>query len=236
MKIVERIKNTRYGKKFLEQYGFKTLVFAVISLIISVAFAVFNGVIAVLESSVWYGALAAYYITLVLFRGGVITANGVCRKKAGEDARRVLEVQNKIHLASGAFLVITGIAMGVAVTQMVMYTPPVTYGEITAISNAAYTFYKITIAIVNLVKAKKRADPVSQSLKSLNLADAAMSMVALTVALLTTFGDGSEGSFMLAMKACVGFAACALVLALATYMIISSAKKLKGEANERERK
>ncbi len=232
MKIIESIKNriskTRFGKTFLEQYGFKTLVFSVLSLILNVAFAVFNGVIGIVTRSVWYGALAAYYLTLVIFRGGVIAAAIACYKKTDADAKRFLTVQHKIYLSSGAFLVVTEIAMAAAVTQMVLNNPPVTYGKITAIANAAYAFYKITLAIINLVKAKKFADPVPQALRSLNLADAAMSMVSLTVVLLTTFGGESGEGFLLAMKACVGFAACALVLALASFMIISSVKKLKG--------
>lgn len=53
MKLIERVKErisrNRPGKMFLEEYGFKTMVLAFFSLIISVAFAVFNGVIGVLE-------------------------------------------------------------------------------------------------------------------------------------------------------------------------------------------
>lgn len=236
MKIVrsikERVRSTRYGKMFLEQYGFKTVVFAVLSLIISVAFAVYNGVIGIIARSVWYGALSAYYISLVLFRGGVLIAARKCGKSGDGDARLVSIRQNKIHLASGAFLVIIAIAMGVAVTQMVMFSPPVVSGTITAITNAAYAFYKITMAIINMVKAKKYADPVSQSLRCLNFADACMSMVSLTVVLLATFGGEDDETFMLPMKACVGFAACVLVLALASRMIIISAKRLRRKNDE----
>lgn len=126
-KVKERISRNRFGKMFLEHYGFKTLVFAFLSLFISVAFAVFNGVIGVLERSLWYGALAAYYITLVLFRSGVIIADRVCNKRLG-DGEKLLTAQNRIHLASGAFLVVTEIAMAAAVTQMVMFEVPVDKG------------------------------------------------------------------------------------------------------------
>ena len=230
-KVKERISRNRLGKKFLEQYGFKTLVFALMSLIISVAFAVFNAVLAVLAQSVWYGALAAYYIMLILFRSGVIISDRACRKRI-VDERRLLTAQNKIHLASGVFLVITEVAMAAAVAQMVMHTPPVKAGEITAIANAAYAFFKIAAAIVNLVKAKKFADPVSQSLRCLNFADACMSMASLTVVLLTTFENGDDARFLLTMKACVGGAVCVLVMALATYMILTSAKQLRVNINE----
>ncbi|MCM1546721.1 MAG: hypothetical protein NC033_06800 [Clostridiales bacterium] len=233
-KFKERIKRNRPDKTFSERYGFKTLVLAVVSLVISVAFAVFNGVIGVLERSVWYGALAAYYIMLILFRGGVIAALRACKKRYEGDGDKLALSQHKIHLASGAFLVITEVAMATAVAQMVMSAPPASSGEIMAIATAAYTFFKITTAIINLVKAKKYADPVSQSLRCLSFADACMSMVSLTVVLLTTFGGGDDDGFLLTMKACVGFAACAVVLALATVMIITSAKKLREEGKERK--
>lgn len=224
MKFTDRIKNTKFGKMFLEQYDFKTLVLAVLSLIISIVFAVFNGVIGILEKSVWYGALAAYYITLIFFRSGVIVSDRVCAKRA----RGTLTAQTKIYLASGVFLVVTEVAMAAAVTQMIIYGTPENRGEIMAIATAAYAFTKITLAIYNLVKAKKYADPVSGSLRCLNFADACMSMVSLTVVLLTTFGrEQEEGQMMIYIKALAGFAACAAVLALATYMIITSVKKLK---------
>ena len=223
MKLTEKVKNTRFGKMFLEQYSFKTLVVALISLIFSIVFAVFNGVFGVLEKSVWYGALAAYYVTLIIFRVGVITADRLCRRRGVG----LLTAQTKIYLASGAFLVITEIAMAAAVTQMIIYGTPVARGEIMAIATAAYAFTKISLAIFNLVKAKKYADPVSRSLRCLSFADACMSMVSLTVVLLATFGQEQEAETMMYLKATAGFAACAAVLALATCMIITAVKKLK---------
>lgn len=221
MKLTERIKGTRLGKTFLEQYSFKTLILALVSLIISIVFAVFNLVFCVLEKSVWYGAIAAYYITLILFRSGVIIADRVCRRRGGD----LQPAHNRIYLASGAFLVVTEIAMAAAITQMIVFGTPVNRGEIMAIATAAYAFTKITLAVFNLVKAKKYADPVSQSLRCLNFADACMSMVSLTVVLLTTFGQEQEAEMSIYLKAFAGFAACALVLALATYMIVTSVKK-----------
>lgn len=230
-KVKDRISRNRLGKAFLEEYGFRTLLFAFLSLIFSVAFAVFNGVFAVLEHSVWYGSLAAYYVMLILFRSGIMIADRACKKRLS-DCDKLLTAQNKIHLASGAFLVVTEIAMAAAITQMVIFTPIVNRGKIMAIANAVYAFTKITTAVFNLIKAKRFADPVSQSLRCLNFADACMSMVSLTVVLLTTFGESNEDSFLLAMKACVGFAACVIILALATYIIITSAKKLRNTDNE----
>lgn len=222
-KIKTRIKSTRYGKKFLEEYGFKTAVLAVCSLIINLVFAVMNGVSGIRYSSLWYGSLAAYYIMLIAFRGGVIAVD-LNRKRRLTDEGAYLRSQYKIRLGSGAFLVIVQIAMCVSVTQMVLSQRPQSGGQIMAISTAAYTFYKATMAIINIVKAGRRGNPVAQALRELNFADACMSMVSLTVLLITVFDEG-EGDEMFLMKALVGFFACALVLAAATFMIVSSVKE-----------
>ena len=232
MKFTDRIKNTKFGALFLEQYSFKTLVLALVSLIISIAFAVFNLVLGILENSVWYGALAAYYITLIIFRSAVLVADRICRKKVKDEA--LLTAQTRIYLTSGIFLVITEIAMSAAVTQMIIFGLPENTGEIMAIASAAYAFTKIGLAIYNLIKAKKYADPVSRSLRCLNFADACMSMVSLTVVLLSTFGkEQEEGQTILYLKAFAGFLACALVLALATYIIITSIRKLKADKQDK---
>ncbi|MDE6059279.1 MAG: hypothetical protein K2G44_04480 [Clostridia bacterium] len=223
-------KQPRFGFKL--EYGLKTTVFALLSLCFSIAFAIMNGVIAVREQSVWYGALAGYYVLLILFRGITVAADRLSKRKCN-DERAYASTRNKIYLGCGAFLVIVEIAMCIAVTQMVMYGRPVRGGTIFAIATAAYTFYKIVMAIVHVVKASKYKDPVSQALRNLNFADACMSMASLTVLMLSVFDEGNDLTFAIAMKACAGFAACAAVLAVATVMIVKAAKKL-GEGKDND--
>lgn len=228
-KIKTQIKRNRYGKLFLEQYGFKTTVLAVCSVVINIGFAAVNLVSAIKYASVWYGSLAGYYGALILFRSIVISVNLACGKKYSGDKSRLGLSKLKIFLVSGAVLVILEIAMCVAVTQMIISERPAKSGTIMAITTAVYAFYKITMATVNLSKARKHGDLAVQALRNLNFAAACMSMVSLTVLLLSTFGEADEKAFLVAIKAGVGFAACATVLGIASYMIIMSVSKLKKE-------
>lgn len=50
--------------KLTEQYGFKTVFFSVISLVMTVAFAVMNGVSAIRYKSVWYASLTVLMIAI----------------------------------------------------------------------------------------------------------------------------------------------------------------------------
>lgn len=213
-------------KKFKLEYGLRTTVFALISLCITVAFAVLSGVIAVKERSLWYGALAIYYMLLILFRAATIAADRLSKRHCANETAYA-GARNKIYLGCGVFLVIVQVAMCLAVTQMVMYGMPARGGTIYAIATAAYAFCKITMAVVHLMRAKKYADPVGRALRNLNFADACMSMASLTVLMLSVFDKGENGTFSIAIKACAGFAACIAVLFVASAMIVKAAHAVK---------
>lgn len=222
-----------FTAKLLEHYAFKTAVFAGVSLVISLGFAVMNLVSAILYRSLWYGALAAYYTVLIFFRGGVLFFDVRGQRCCEGDERSYELCKWKIHLGSGAFLVLVEIAMALAVTQMMLSSRPTQSGIIMAISNAAYTFYKMTMAILNLVRARKHDNPVTQSLRNINFADACMSMASLTVLMVATFDEG-EPPEMLYVKSIVGFAACAVIVVLASIMIIKANKRIRQLERQRE--
>lgn len=231
-RITEKLKTNKFTANVLGNYDFKTTVFALFSFAVTVAFAIMNLVSAILYRLIWYGAIAAYYFVLILFRGGVLLANKKCSERFAYNAGKYEKSKWQIYLASGAFLILLEFAMIGAVTQMMLSERPTQSGEIMAITNAAYTFYKITMAIYNLVKARKLNNPVTQSLRNLNFADALMSVVSLTVLLLSTFSDENSTMTIHYMKYAVGFFVCAAIIAMATFMIIRANRKimsLKGE-------
>lgn len=232
-KIREKLLKNKRIASVMQNYDNKTLFFAAVSLVMNLAFAVMNGVSAVKYSSLWYGTLAGYYTVLILFRIGVILAKLICDNKIDGGLSRE-KAGVKIYLASGAFLVILDVAMATAISMMIIFPKPAPSGEIMAISTAAFTFYSMTMSIVNLVKAKRFNDYVTQALRNLNLATSCMSMLSLTVSLIATFGSSDDKS-MSALKPIVGLAVCVITLGLATFMIIKACKVLKkgnGNGNE----
>ncbi len=86
------------------------------------------------------------------------------------------------------------------------------------------------MAIYNLFKARKFDNPIVQALRNLNLADACMAVVSLTVLMISTFDDGTSGDSMLYIKSAVGFVACAVIIIMAVAMIVSASKKLKNRS------
>lgn len=236
-KITEKLKANQFTAALLEDYDFKTAVFSVISFGITVAFALMNLAGAIQYKLVWYAAIAAYYFGLVFFRGGVLLADNRCAKRFADNEMKYEKSKWRIYLASGAFMVIVELAMMVAITQMMLSKRPTESGMVMAIANAVYAFYKITMAIYNLVKAHKLSNPVTQSLRNLNFADACMSIVSLTVLLISTFVTEDSDVAMGYVKAIVGFVVCVVLIAVASAMIIRATKKLKSfqEESENER-
>lgn len=226
-KVMEKLKTNRFTANLLENYDFKTTVISLVTFVLTIVFAIMNLVNAIHYRLFWYGAIAAYYFVLIFFRGGILYSYKKCMHKYAEKKEEYEKCKWKIYLASGAFLILLEFAMIGAVTQMVLSERPTQSGEIMAITNAAYTFYKIIMSVYNLAKARKLSNPVTQSLRNVNFADSCMSIVSLTVLLISTFDSSNSSSGMLVLKAIVGFAACAVIIAIATFMIIRARKMLQ---------
>lgn len=231
-KITEKLKAHKFTANVLEDYDFKTTVFALLSFAVTVAFATMNLVSAIRYGLIWYGAISAYYFVLILFRGAVLLANKKCAEKFADNAKKREKSKWQIYLSSGAFLILVEFAMVGAVTQLMLSERPTQSGEIMAIANAAYTFYKVTMAVINLVRARKSSNPVTQSLRNLNFADACMSAVSLTVLMISTFEDSDSTTVMQYMKYAIGFFVCAAIIAMAVFMIVRADKKIKSFKEE----
>lgn len=225
-KIKEKLKKHSFTAKILGNYNYKTALFSLISFGTTVALVLMNLVSLIRYRMLWYGIIAGYYFVLVLFRGGVLFANRKCAKKYEDDEKAYEKSQWQIYLAGGAFLILLEFAMVAAITEMMISRRPTQSGMIMAISNAAYTFYKVGAAIHNLVKARKLSNPVTQALRNLNFADVCMSIVSLTVLMISTFDGENPTEAMLQVKSAVGLAVCAIIIGLATFMIIRASKQL----------
>lgn len=227
--VMGAIRSNKFAANVVENYGFGTVFWSAISLATTVAFAVMNLVSAINYRLSWYACIAAYYFALILFRAVVLTSAAKCRKKYADNPAKLEKNYDAVYLSGGIFLLILAAATCVAVTKMTIDGMPVKKGQIMAIANAAHAFYKMTMAIINLRKAKKFANPVIQALRNVNFADACMSIASLTTVLLVTFGGESD---MLPLKASAGFAACACTIAIAILTIVNACKKMRNQQGE----
>lgn len=224
--IVEKAKRHRFTENLIGDYGFRTIVFAICSFAVSVAYVILNAVLAVLAVSVWYASIAGYYLFLSGLRFGILSGGYKIRQKTGADAKKYYEEKLKLYRGCGIALLVLETALGAAVTQMVLSESPTVHTQIMAIASAAYTFYKVTLAIYNLVKVKRFKDPLLQSFRNINLTDASVSLLALQTTLVAVFSESTDVK-MNVLNGVTGFCVCMLTIVLGIFMIVSASRKLK---------
>ena len=171
----------------------------------------------------WFLSLGAYYICLAFMRLLLLLHTG--RYAPGERMRTEL----KKYRATGWVFLVMNLALGLIVFFMVYWNRTFEHHMITAIAMAAYTFLSFTLAILNVIKYRKKyQSPVFRAAKAISFASACVSMLTLTSTMLTTFQDGSmDAAAQKLMLGCVGAAVVALVTYMAIYMIVGGTKKLK---------
>ncbi|MBQ2864663.1 MAG: hypothetical protein IJE91_04280 [Clostridia bacterium] len=222
--IVNSLKKHNFTNELLESYGFRSVIFAMFSFIINIAYAIFQGTIAILAGSIWYGALAVYYIVISCIRGGIV---GVSRKRKHEEYP--LDKQIKSYRNCGIYLILLNGALIPAIFQMVQQNQSFEYAGLMIYAMAAYAFYKLGMSIYNLIKAKQHNDYTIQSIKNISFADALVSILALQTALLQTFGGGFNPAFA---NALTGGSFSIIIIAIGVIMIILGQKELNKLKNE----
>ncbi len=211
-------------KRFRHDYTFRSLLLSCGSLLLGVFITSYDAVIAFLTGSIWYIALALYYGILLAMRSVVLySRRKTIRLQEGVKERQRQDVT--AYLATGALLVPLILFFFAVLAIMVAQDRYTRYEGITIYVAALYSFIKISLAAYNLVKANKQDDYAVRSLRSINIADALVSIVSLQAAMLNTFrGSGIDPPIF---NAVTGVAAGAVILALGIYMIVNGVKKLK---------
>lgn len=173
-----------------------------------------------IHHSIWFYALTGYYALLALMRAFLLRA--VRSGEPGADLPR----EYRLYGRCGLLLVPMNLTLAVVVTFMVWQNRGFSYHPIATIALAAYTFFSLTMAIVQMVRYRKYRSPVLSASKSISLVAALVSLLNLETAMLTAFGTQEEALFRQIMTAATGGAVCIAVLAIALWMLRRAHKEL----------
>lgn len=216
-RIKEKLRRYKFFESLIDNYGFRTTCFALGAVAANLLFAGINAASAVANSSWWYGSMAQYYGLLGVLRLVVLGVQHFINKKSDDFAREKAKL--RLYSASGIAIFALEIELALFIAMSVASGKPIPSGKIMAIASAAYAFYKITMAIINFVRAKRYDDVVVRTLRNIGLVDAIVSMFALDVTLTSTFGDSPE---MRELSAVLGAAACIITIVIGIMMIINA--------------
>ena len=224
--ILATMKRNRLLARMLESFGFRTVLFAAVSLAINIGYAAFNGVVAILSLSGWYAVLAVYYLLLILLRSGIVLYHRKKAKNASafEDAHKRRAEEIAKYRFCGILLVIMPICLSFAILLMVSAGRGYSYMGLMIYVAASYTFYKIITSIINMVKARGSDDLTVRALRHISLADAMVSILGLQTAMFHSFGGDIDTGLA---NALTGGGVCALTAALGIYMLVGAHQKKK---------
>lgn len=150
-----------------------------ISLIINLVYGVGNCTIGFITYSWWFITAGAYYTVLAATRFSVLKI----KRKANGD----YDTEFFAKRITGILLLVLSFCLIGVNTLSVIKERGTKFHEVVMIAIATYTFIKITVAIVGLVKSKRLASPISATLRNISFADAVVSIYTLQRSMLVSF-------------------------------------------------
>ncbi len=227
-RVMQWSENKPFWNRLFREYGFRTILFSAGSFAVNIAFAVYNGSVAIVIRSIWFGALAAYYILLIVLRGILIGYHAMRQKavKAGQAEKITLLKDARVYRICGIVLLLLPIALSFAILQMVRANDSFVHTGITIYAYAIYAFYKISVAIYNFVKTRRANEMTVRAVRNINLADAFVSILALQTAMFREFDVGGTVTVP-TMNAVTGAVVCGLTAIIGICMIVIAAKKTR---------
>ncbi len=198
------------------------------SLIINLVYAIGNCAIGFVTYSWWYVTLGAYYSVLTVARFSVLQV----KRKSGENAETELFAK---RIAGVLLIALSFCLIGINILSVVKERGSV-FHEIIMIAVATYTFAKITLAVIGLVKARGNSSPVIEALRNISLTDAFVSIYSLQRSMLVSF-SGIESKKVQLFNILTGTAVWLFVLLLGINLIggrcVNMAKSKLIKANEK---
>ncbi len=170
---------------------------AILSLGFNLAYGIYNGIIGFSSYNWWLITLCAYYIILGVTRFGVLIFNTKNKNEVSS---------NKFIMRfTGFLLIFLSVVLAGTAYLAVESERGIKYKEILMITIATYSFTKITLAIINLIKARKNDSSTIKTLRYISFADALVSIFALQRSMLVSFGGMAENEIQI-LNICTGTA------------------------------
>ncbi|MBE6950414.1 MAG: hypothetical protein E7451_03665 [Ruminococcaceae bacterium] len=218
-----------WGKKPREERRFrfppekkKDLVLSLrMTLWINIGYALFHFLAGVWMRSNWMACNGGYYLVNAVIMGVLV---GYERKIAviDNDYRR-LRTGWRVYELCGGLLLSLNLCMSVMVFQIIWQGQGEEYPGLLIFAVAAYTFYKLTIAVIRVVQCRKNRSPILGIARNMDLIEAMMSLFSLQTGLFAAFGQ--DFAHQTLMNCLTGGGVCALVLLGALGMMLHGRKR-----------
>lgn len=216
--IISKIEKTGIGKQFIKEQRSRVILFVVLNFFLNFLYAFYNGVLGIINHSVWFITMCAYYIVLSTMRLSAVLCDWKNKNTSSND------IECFVMKLCGVLLVLLNFVLAGAIYISLSQNIATKYDKIIMITIATYTFYKITITIIKAVKQHKNPLPLLSVIRSISYAEVAASVLTLQRSMLVSFGSMNNADIC-TMNILTGSAVCLFVLILGIVLIIRGAKK-----------
>ena len=215
--LMKKFRSTRMGEKYMTDVRFRAGVSLYQGFFVNLLYIVMKLISGIVYRSAWFIALAVYYILLAVMRFLLVR-----RLNVQDEAAEL-----KRYRLCGIMLLFMNQAPTGIVVFMVHQNRGFDYPGLLIYGMAAYSFYAVTVAIINIVKARRQKSPILSAARAISLVAAMVSILSLETAMLARFGGDDDPMFRRAMTGATGGGVCTIVIGMALYMIWRANKNLK---------
>ncbi len=222
IRFVRRLReDNRYWLRWRTDTDWKTNMTLALSMLLNLAYGVFQLSLGLYYHSLWFYAMAVYYGCLTGMR--LFLRRYSIKSALGENER----AEWKKYRVCGIIMLVMSVALSVIMGIVIVGGRRIEHHALTCIALAAYTFTSFTFAVINMIRYKKYNSPVLSAGKAVSMAAATVSMFTLETAMLTVFGGAESAQFTNLMLTVTGCVVSLFVVAMAVYMCVRSTKKLQ---------
>jgi len=214
-------RENHYIKRYWQDEVLRIRISLYSGLFVSTVYAVFQLGLGCYHRSLWFCALAAYYILLTLVRFFLL------RDIKSLSEKKDLVAEYKRYRFCGILLLAMNLALAVIVAYITRQNRGFSHHPVTTIAIATYTFGTFTMAIITLVEYRKYQRPLLSAVTITRLAAASVSLLTLESAMFSAFGAESSDTLRRIMTAATGACVCLFFLLIALYMILHATKQIK---------
>lgn len=209
---------TKTGEKILSSQRYRVILFATAALTFNLLYALYYCVLGVMNLSLWFISMCAFYGILATMRFSAILYGWKNHELSSDETERF------VMKFSGTLLIILSLILAAVNYISLSQNIATKYEEIIMITIATYTFCKITMAIMRAVKQHKNPSLLLSTIRRISYAEVAAAILTLQRSMLVSFGSMNSGQIRL-MNSITGAGVCLFVLTLGISMIMKSTGK-----------
>ena len=226
IKVFSKLEKYEVGRRIITEQRYRVILFATVSFSLNLLYAFYHGILGVVNCSLWFITMCAYYIILGTMRFSAV----LCSRKSAPAYS--IDTEYFVMRLSGILLIVLCFVLTGVIYISLSQNIATKHDTVTMIAIATYTFGKITMAIIKAVKQHNDPSPVLAVIRTIGYAEVAASVLTLQCSMLASFG-AMHTMEILRMNACTGAAVCLFVLILGIVMIVKGKERIEQEWQSR---